>query len=431
MKYKKILKEFAWLEAEYKKLYTLLKHHPLLCSKKNVYFKEDKESFLLLWKLYIKFFHKLKFLIKKTKYRKFFIFVDYNKLVLRRYVLIFYFNMINDILFSFGKHEKFMRIFLEENFKKDYGYFAKYIYKPRFFNLITTPWLFIEPFKKMIDREVYTYLIPKKIKLKKSHKLITNYKNIYFYIKNRVDRILLSCARNVGMFLSNIRFTRRKHGLITKKNLQQYLKIAKSGDILLTRWNWNATNVSIPGFWKHMSLYLWTGDFLMKQFIELQGLDKKQHYIIESTWEGICMKPIWDLISHNDYLWVSRTTFSQEKIYRSIKNAFLNIGKWYDFMFNYYWDNSLVCSELVLKSYAKESKHDEGIKIHLESIGISLWFPPNNFISILQAESCKEKPDVIPVFFIDSIEKTHENFISNTSELLQSGSRSRLSLFQK
>ena len=44
---------------------------------------------------------------------------------------------------------------------------------------------------------------------------------------------------------------------------------------------------------------------------------------------------------------------------------------WYDHIFNFHSDKNQVCSELVLKSYAKEFKWDEGIDIELENIGIS------------------------------------------------------------
>ena len=47
---------------------------------------------------------------------------------------------------------------------------------------------------------------------------------------------------------------------------QQLTKQLKPGDILLTRGNWNATNLSIPGFWKHMAMYIGTGEYVLDHY---------------------------------------------------------------------------------------------------------------------------------------------------------------------
>jgi uncharacterized protein YycO len=65
---------------------------------------------------------------------------------------------------------------------------------------------------------------------------------------------------------------------------------------------------------------------------------------------------IKDFVAHNDYLGISRTKFNEEKILRAIKKALENYQKPYDFVFNFYSNNSLVCSELVIKSYFKDFK---------------------------------------------------------------------------
>ncbi len=429
MKYQKILKEINFLEKEYKILNKKFKNLNILKSKNDSYIKADKAELRKNWTKYIDFFSKLQKLIKLTKYRKFYFFVDYNKLVLRKYILVFYFNSILDLEKNFWKHEEFIRIFLWENFKKDYGYFAKYIYKPSFINLINTPNIFIKAFYKFIDKDLYDLLESDKIIIKNDFRLETDRKNLFFYIKYRIDKILFFISKNIWFLISKTKFTTRKKWLITKKSLDKYLKIAKPLDIFLSRWNWNASNLSIPGFWKHMSMYLWTWTFLKENFDYkfLNKLDDDLHYIIEATWKWVLVVELEKFAFHNDYLWVSRTKFKKEKIYRAIKNALKNVWKWYDHIFNFYSNDSLVCSELVLKSYAKEFKWDVWISITLENIWVSLTYPPNNFISLLK----DKKQNVEPIFFIDSYEKTGENFVSNIKEFLKSGTRSRSSLFLK
>jgi len=357
--------------------------------------------------------------------------VNKDRLVIRRYIIILYFNILVDLIKIFWEHEWFIRVFLYENFFKDYGYYAKYIYKPRFINLINTPNIFFKFSENKIDKRVHYMFDSEKVSIKKIKRAFTDYKNIYFYIKYRADKILMFLSEKIWFIIAHTRFSTRKKWLINKKNIKEYLNIAKPWDILLTRWNWNASNISIPGFWKHMSMYIWNWKFLKKSFKYkfIFNLKDNIDYIIEATGDGVKIVNIEHLISKNDYLWVSRTNFKKEKVLRSIKNTISNVWKWYDHIFNFHSDKSLVCSELVLKSYAKEFKNDTWINIELENIWMSLTYPPNKFINKLISEQKNKKPSVFPVFFIDSIEKTHENFISTQKEFLKSWKRPKLSLF--
>ena len=433
MNSKKIFSEISSLEKKYEVIKQELESHKLLKSNLNSYIKKDKESFLVLWVKYIDFFSNLQKLIKETKYRKYFVFIDYDKIILRKYLLSYYFNVIVDLEKHFWTHMSFLIVFIEENFKRDYSFYINYIYKPDFINLINTPIVFIKPFKNLIRKEIYDLLDKSYLDTEYFNRVKVDYKNLFFYLKYWFDKSLFILARYIWLFISKIRFTARKYWLISEYNLNKYLKIAKPGDILLTRRNWNASNLSIPGFWKHMSMYIWNWKYLKKNFKYdfLENLDNKAHYIIEATWKWVNVVSISELVSHNDYLWVSRTNFKKEKILRTIKNSLENVWKWYDFRFNFHSDKNLVCSELIMKSYWKESDKDQWIEIQLEDIGVSLAYPPNNFVNMLLSFQDKEKPSVYPVFFIDSIEKTWENFVSNTDEFINSRNRSRSTLFLK
>ena len=98
MNTKTILKEIKSLELDYTNLILELKKSKILKTKENFYNVEDKDSFLILWRKYIKFFKRLQYIIRKTKYRSFFVFINYDKLLIRRYLLIFYFNSLVDLL---------------------------------------------------------------------------------------------------------------------------------------------------------------------------------------------------------------------------------------------------------------------------------------------------------------------------------------------
>jgi len=420
-------KNISWIKKDFELSIKKLKKLKILKSCINKYNKWDKESFLKLWLEFITIFNRLKFILKKTKYRKFIFWFNYNYLAINRYVTFMYYDFLVQINLLFWKHEKYLRKVLEEKYNKDYWKIAKYIYKPKYINLINTPNILILPFKPLITKKYYSFIDIDNIQIGTKNRIFVDYSNLYFYIRNRIEKVFFYFSKKIWLLLSNIKFTRRKKWLITKWNYQKYLNNAKKWDILLTRWNWNATNIPIPWFWKHMSIYVWKWDFLQDnfKFLKNKKISRNKHFIIEATSEWILLKPFSKLTEHNDYLWVFRTQFSNNKIKKVIKNALLELWKWYDYWLNYYSDKNMVCSELVLKSYQKDSKKDEWIEIDLESIWLSLSFPPNNIFNILKNNNIK------PVFFIDSIEKTWKNFINTNNELIKSKNRSRFTFLNK
>lgn len=433
MRTKQLYLEVKILDKKYKKLKNKLKKSSILNTRKNNYLKSDKESFKLLWLEYIEFFTYIQKLVKKSWCRKYYIFFDYNKVVLKKYFLTYYFNVIIDLEKNIWEHMEFIRTYLKENFKKDYWYFIKFIYKPDYINLINTPNVFFKAFKQKIERKVYNLIDKAYLDTKYLNRLKIDYTNFFYHFKKYFDKILFFVAKKVWLMISHIRFSSRKKWIISQKNLKKYLKVAKSWDILLTRWNWNASNLSIPWFWKHMSMYLWSWKILKKHFTYsfIKKLKDDKHYIIEATGEWVKIVTIDNLILHNDYLWAIRTNFKKEKILRVIDNSFSNIWKSYDFWFDFYSDNNLVCSELVMKSYAKEYSNDEWIEIKLEDIWLSLAFPPNNLVNLLYLYKNQRKPKIFPIFFIDSLEKWLVNFISTNEEFFKTRKRPRTTFFLK
>ena len=440
MQYKETLTQIKKLEEKYKKLNKKILSSNILNSKKNSYLSEDKKEFLILWKKYIVFFKELRKLIRKNKFRKFFFYLDYNKLLIKRYLLIFYYNCLVDLVNHFWKHEVFIRIFLKENFKYDFGKIAKFIYIPSYINLLNTPLIFLSFIRKKINKDLIFMFSKEKNLIWKNKRVLTDYKNFYFNFKNRWYIILFYLSEKVGRVVAKTKFSTRKKGLISDKNIKKYLKISKPWDIFLTRGNWNATNMTIPGFWKHMSMYLWTWEYLKNIFLQkfnkksekkiikfIENLENNKHYIIEATWDWVKIKTIEDFIFNNDYLWVSRTIFSKQKITKVLEKAISYFWIPYDYAFNFYSNTNVVCSELILKSYAKENKEDEWLKLKLKKGRLILTYPPNNLVE----EIFKKKSDLKFIFFIDSIDKTWENFISIKQDFRESWKRSRFSFLLK
>lgn len=423
MNYHKISKNLIDIE---KNFYIYLKdfnQNKLFKKNTNIYLKKDKNELKIKWKKISLLFKKLKFIINSSSF-SFFFKRDYNQFIIKYYATILYYNMTIEIQESFKSHEDFIRQFLDENYKENYSSIARYIYRANFLYYLNYPKEFLNIIKDKIDNNLI-WMIEKQKNYKINFEF--DYKNIFYYLKFRIENILYIFIKYIWIFLSKIKF---KNKWIKEKNIiNEFYKIWKPWDIILTRLNFIATNISIPGFWKHMSMYLWTWEYLKSNFKDpiFNKLDKNKHYIIESTWKWVTIEEFEDFVSTVNYLWLFRTTFWDNKIKNAIIKTSKMLNKNYDYLFNYYSDTSFVCSELITKAYLKESEIDQGLSIQLEKVTWRLTYPPNNLvIKALNEKDDKEK-EIYPVFFIDYDLKNKLYFIWDNETLLKSYKRSRFS----
>lgn len=138
----------------------------------------------------------------------------------------------------------------------------------------------------------------------------------------------------------------------------------KPGDIILERRNWFLSNAFLPGFWPHAALYVGTIDDLRRLGIaehpEVKArladyLKPDEHgrrpTVIESVSEGVIFNTL-DHSIHADHVVVLRPRrLSEKQIGEAIVRAFSHQGKPYDFEFDFFTSDKLVCTELVYRAY--------------------------------------------------------------------------------
>ncbi len=426
MNYKNLEKDIKKIKKEFQISLKSFKNDSIFSKKEIVYTKAEKIRLKKKWVSIKNTFLWLRAIIKDSKYNSLW---DYNSFVIRYYVTNLYYENLLKINKLFWIHEDFIRQQLDERFKYNYNSIARYIYRFKFLYFLNYHKKFVLLLENKIDKDLIWIMEEirnqKELKIKK--RLFFDSINILYHMKYFVLKIVYHIVKYVWTLFSNIKLKFRKWWLITKENRNKYLKIAEPGDIILTRTNRVATNISIPWFWKHMSMYIWTGEYLEENFSKyIEWLNKDKHYIIESVWWWVQVVEFKELCKHNDYLCVLRPNFSDDKKYRAIKQTLKSIWKKYDFLFNYHSDKSFVCSELITKSYLKDDEADEGLTISLEKIWLWIAYPPNNLIKKLSKQQKNNKKELSEVIFIDSIEKTKHNFINrDKQELYDSYKRSR------
>jgi uncharacterized protein YycO len=125
--------------------------------------------------------------------------------------------------------------------------------------------------------------------------------------------------------------------------------------IILTRKNFNLSNLFIKGYWKHTSI-----------------VTDREH-IIEATSEGVIKTSVHRLLSTSDDLVILRPLFcDQYSMMRASEKAQNVLGYPYNFLFRK-GNRSFYCSELVCWAYNTVTPH--GI-----SLEIMNWYHEGKYI---------------------------------------------------
>ncbi len=141
---------------------------------------------------------------------------------------------------------------------------------------------------------------------------------------------------------------------VTEDKLQQVAELLQPGDVVVTRHAKALTNLFLPGFWPHAALYIGTPK-------EREAVGINADWAKERTWVGdICMlearkdgvrfRPLTDTFSV-DVFALLRPAMSQENICRGIERAVLHEGKLYNFDFDFFNSDKLVCTEVIYRAY--------------------------------------------------------------------------------
>jgi hypothetical protein len=161
--------------------------------------------------------------------------------------------------------------------------------------------------------------------------------------------------------------------LIRKEQIKGMQGSLKPGDILLERRNWFLSNAFLPGFWPHAAVYVgtveeleeiglvrkdekgqWTSDepdvrARLAEYLAAAH-DGEKHTVIESISEGVVFNSLTESM-HADYVAVLRPRLPEKQKAQAIARAFSHVGKPYDFEFDFFSADKLVCTELVYRAY--------------------------------------------------------------------------------
>jgi hypothetical protein len=163
---------------------------------------------------------------------------------------------------------------------------------------------------------------------------------------------------------------------ITQAQVQDLKQILQPGDVILERRNWFLSNGFLPGFWKHAALYvgspqdlerrgLTTHPFVQSHLESFRKPDRhgNESRVIEVVAEGVIFSPLEETAAADDFA-VLRPRVSESRKNAAIVNAFSHYGKPYDFDFDFFSTDKLVCTELVYRAY-DEFIGEESVRFRL------------------------------------------------------------------
>jgi hypothetical protein len=283
-------------------------------------------------------------------------------------------------------------------------------------------------------------------------------------LKDTTTSAIFPAQKSFAEWFGDTRVARVGKPLMTQAALDKVIPMMEPGDVVVVRQNWFLSNIALPGFWPHAELYTGTAadlakyfdadpdvtrwtlaekekaatftQLLSKRFPEkwkaFGGKDFQGHSpvrVIEAISEGVSFTAP-DHSFGVDYLGVMRPRLPALEKAKAIARAFGYQGRAYDFEFDFFSDSTLVCSELVYKSYAP-SADMKGLKIMLVDVAGRRTLPANDFVKLYDAEADKPDRQLDFVAFIDGHEKEGTVVISDEPTFRKTHARLKWDLAQK
>lgn len=167
-----------------------------------------------------------------------------------------------------------------------------------------------------------------------------------------LNNMLSRTVENVGRAASEIQLPLDKR--VSVELRQQMLEELKPGDVLVTRHDTAFTNLFLPGFWPHAALYVGTVEQRAQLGVEVStdtaSKWRDERCVLEALKDGVRFRPITETLAVDNFL-VLRPNLSDDNIRLGIERVVKHEGKLYNFDFDFFSSDRLVCSEVVYRAF--------------------------------------------------------------------------------
>ena len=199
--------------------------------------------------------------------------------------------------------------------------------------------------------------------------------------------------------------------MIQPEQLSEFRARLKPGDILIERQNWFLSRAFMPGYWAHAAIYVGTTNDLVRlgldrdprvapHWKEYAARDAQghEHLILEAVPQGVRITTLEHCIGVADAAAVLRPRITASEVRESIARAFTHLGKSYDFDFDFFSSDKVVCTELVYRAY------DGCLQFPLVDVMGRKTLPPTELVRKFVTERGQAKAQLECVCFLDGDE---------------------------
>ena len=168
-----------------------------------------------------------------------------------------------------------------------------------------------------------------------------------------VQKTSFSAFKIPERLISEIRnqWKRKRVTPVVQRKIKRFLQ---PGDVIITRHDDAATNLFLPGFWPHASLYI--GSQKERAALDPDNtcpqLQRSQDpkCILEARKDGVLFRELSDTLNV-DACTIIRPKLSKQQIRDGIARGMSHEGKEYDFEFDFTRADKLVCTEVVYRAF--------------------------------------------------------------------------------
>ncbi len=126
------------------------------------------------------------------------------------------------------------------------------------------------------------------------------------------------------------------------------------GDVLITRHDHAFTNLFLPGYWPHAALYVGSEGDRERMGVPLDAERaarwRGDRRVLEALKDGVLFRPLEQTLAV-DAVAVIRPQLGREDIARGLGRAVEHEGKSYDFDFDFFRSDCLVCTEVIYRAF--------------------------------------------------------------------------------
>jgi len=130
--------------------------------------------------------------------------------------------------------------------------------------------------------------------------------------------------------------------------------LLRPGDVIVARHDRAVTNLFLPGFWPHAALYVGTEADRERMDVSIDS-ERAERWcddrrVLEALKDGVLFRPLEETLAV-DAVAVIRPRLDDAGIAQALARAVRHEGKLYNFDFDFFRSDRLVCTEVVYRAY--------------------------------------------------------------------------------